>query len=108
MSVESRLTVFPLESSFTVLATESSLTVFLLGSMPTVPVTLVVDVPTCVTGTGFVLVFAMMTCSNGVAALAICSRNTVEPSTIAVTTSRIAGIRALRMLPPLLLAVTAT
>ena len=41
LSVESRLTVFPLESSFTVLA---------LVSMPTVPVTVVVDVPTCVTG----------------------------------------------------------
>src|SRR6266487_3898837 len=92
LSVESRLTVFPLGSS---------LTVFLFESMPTVPLALVVDVPTCVTGTGLVLVFWTTTCWKGVvAAWAICSRNTVEPSTIAATTSTNAGIRALRMLPP--------
>jgi len=44
----------------------------------TVPVTLVVDVPTCVTGTGFVLVFWTSTFWNGVvAAWTSCSRNTV-------------------------------
>src|ERR1700749_4854900 len=92
LSVASRSTVFPLESS---------LTVFLLGSMPTVPLTLVVEVPTCVTGIGLVLVFVTTTFWNGVvAALTTCSRNTVDPSTIAATTSRNAGIRALRMLPP--------
>ena len=64
--------------------------------MPTVPLTLVVDVPTCVTGIGFVLVFWTTTFWNGVvAALTTCSRNTVEPSTIAATTSRNAAYQAL-------------